>query len=249
MHIHTAGHLFGETIIEHAFPLEYRELMEVLESIEPPLRAAGPFTDRGRPPTPKRQARTIGGSKRQFLLPVDQVEMNRVINDQLRVLDWQTQPFATGDPAGTPLDRYLRGDFHKNRIFVEVEFGNTASMFRDLFKFQIAGRSRQGDVGVLIVATAKLARFFDSGVATFEQAVSLLPYMRIGIQLPVWVIGLEPFDWGPIGIRYEEMRSSAEAQGVSCHDFASAFGAPLPVVEELPRDDESKEGPDEMGSA
>ena len=50
----------------------------------------------------------------------------------------------------------------------------------DLFKFQIAGRSGIGKVGVLVVATAAVTRLFDSAVATYEQAVNLLPYMKIG---------------------------------------------------------------------
>ena len=99
-----------------------------------------------------------------------------------------------------------------------------ASAFRDLFKFQIASRSGAGRLGVLVVASDKVARFFDQGVATYEQVVRLLPYMGIGLQLPTVVVGLDLNDWTPIRARYEEMRAVAEANGLDCHPFEAVFG-------------------------
>ena len=87
----------------------------------------------------------------------------------------------------TPLG--LKGDFVRNGVFIEVEFGNVASMHRDFFKFQIANRSGAGAVGVLVVATDRFSRFFDSGVATFEIAERNRPFLAIGIQMPLWING------------------------------------------------------------
>jgi hypothetical protein len=70
-----------------------------------------------------------------------------------------------------------------------------------------------------------MSRFFDSGVATFEQAKGLLPYMRIGIQMPVWVVGIEPTSWEPIKNRYDEMYRVATEHGLACHPFESIFGS------------------------
>ena len=74
------------------------------------------------------------------------------------------------DRDGSPIDTHLRGDFEKNGVFVEVEFGNVASLYRDLFKFHIAGTSGAAEVGIIVVATAQLAAFFDQGQATWETA-------------------------------------------------------------------------------
>ena len=137
MKVTSSSHLYGETIIRYGFPEEYEELLEVLAAIEVPLRAAGPFTTRGRPATPKRQRRKIAGQERYVLMPIDQKHLNAKIDEALRVKDWTRQPFAAREAIGTPLDSSLKGDFSKNGVFVEVEFGNAASLFRDLFKFQI----------------------------------------------------------------------------------------------------------------
>lgn len=236
------SHLHGEVIVEHAFPEEHHSLVEVLSEARIPLRPADEFTRTGRPLKPKRHLRTIGGAKRPFLLPVDQAEMNRALDRALRSKDWDPQPIAAGGLAGSEAPLGLRGDFVRNRVFVEVEFGNTASIFRDLFKFQVANRSAAGDVAVLIVATERFARFFDSGVATFETLQRLLPYLALGIQMPIWIVGIEPADFGAIGERYEEMRRLCEENGVQCHPWDLAFGAELPVAE-LPPDEGGDEPP------
>ena len=80
-------------------------------------------------------------------------------------------------------------------------------------------------MGVLVVASDKVARFFDQGVATFEQVTRLLPYMGIGLQLPTVVVGLDLNDWYAVRLRYEEMRAVAEANGLDCHPWESVFGA------------------------
>jgi hypothetical protein len=225
------SHLFGETIVEHGRPSEYNELISVLGGLELPLRPSEPFTDQGRPTTPKRQMKRIGGQRKYALFPVDQGQLNQLLHDRLRDAGWTAEPVAAGSPLGIPADLSLRGDFAKEQVFVEVEFGNAASIYRDLFKFQVASRSRLGEVAILIVATTQLAKFFDSGVATFEQAAGLVPYMRIGIQMPVWIVGIEPPTWESVQDRYIEMNIVASENGLECHDFDTIFGSMLePLV-------------------
>ena len=78
---------------------------------------------------------------------------------------------------------------------------------------------------MLIVATAQVAKFFDSGVTTAEQALGLVPYMRIGIQMPIWIIGIEPSTWTPIRERYDRMYEVATENGLTCHQFERVFGS------------------------
>ena len=125
MKITTVSHLHGETIVEHAFPEEYDELMGAVGALTPVLRPASPFTTSGRPPTPKRHMRGIRGHRRFALLPVDQNGMNVELDSRLRPFGWERQPFAATETRGR-LDAALKGDFAKNRVFVEVEFGNSA---------------------------------------------------------------------------------------------------------------------------
>jgi hypothetical protein len=231
MKIRSASHLHGETILRHDFPACYSDIMGVLQELVVSLRDAGPFqVGRGKPP--KRQERRIGGLRRYAMMPVHQVDMNRAIRNAMRERNWDKEPLAAHIPGGTPVDNLLRGDFVKEGVFVEVEFGNVASMFRDLFKFQIAARSGVGEVAVLIVAVAQMAKLIDQAVATFEQADGLRPYMAIGIQMPIWIAGIEPSSYGPVKSRYDEMFAVATANGLDCHDFATAMGAPMPVEDE-----------------
>lgn len=219
MKLRLASHLHAETILKGEFASEWKALQDVLTSAPVPLRAASPFTATGRPMRPKRQMRTLGGKKALALLPIDQVALNNYLDASLGALGWARQPFVLGRSFGVELDSYLKGDFALNGVFVEVEFGNTASLFRDLFKFQIAGRSGVGKVGVLVVATGPMTRLFDSGVAMFEQAEKLLPAMNIGLALPTLIIGLEIDDWNQVKDRFSEMKRIAEEQALVCHDF------------------------------
>ena len=74
-----------------------------------------------------------------------------------RQLSWDPSADRRGDFVPGPIPSGLLGDFAKGGIFVEVEFGNMASAFRDLFKFQIASRSGAGRLGVLVVASDRVA--------------------------------------------------------------------------------------------
>lgn len=213
------SHQYAETVLRGQFREEWEQLLDVLAGLDVPLRPAWPYTSTGRPKSPKRQYRHIGGVRANALMPVDQAEMNRMIRQALAALDWQPEPYILIDREGRPVDTRLRGDFEKSGVFVEVEFGNVASFYRDLFKFHIAGTTGAAKVGVIVVAMDALARLFDQGQARFEQAVSMLPYMRAGVQLPTALVGLDASDWSPVRDRYDQMRVLVEANGERCHSF------------------------------
>jgi hypothetical protein len=229
MRIESDSHQYGEVVIENAFPEEHASLIDAMSSLPIPLRPLKPFTHEGRPREPKRHTRTIAGERLPFLLPVDQAQMNRDLEAVLRRAGWSTQPIAKGNMFGRTAPLGLKGDFVRNKVFVEVEFGNIASMHRDFFKFQIANRAGAGEAAVLVCATERLAKFFDSGVTTFEAARRHIPYLAIGIQMPIWFLGFEPTNWEPIRERYEDMRTLCEENDVVSHSFDAALGAEVDV--------------------
>ena len=241
--IETASHLHGEVILEHAFPHEYDSLMGTLGGLPIPLRPVAGFTDSGRPLTPKRHMRRIGKRRRPFLLPVDQAALNARLDQSLRSAGWTPQPIASGYLGGDDVSLGLRGDFYRRGVFVEVEFGNIASFYRDIFKFQIASRAKTGHVAVLVAASERLARFFDSGITTFEAASRYLPYLAIGIQMPICFIGIEPDSFDEIGERYEELRALCKEHGLECHPFGDALGVEVldPTTAVPPGEPESGE--------
>jgi hypothetical protein len=230
MRMRVESHRYAEDVLEARFRDEWHEVREVLGTLEVPLRPAGPYTRQGRPKTPKRQQRDFGGRRANVLLPIDQSAMNGLIDDALVTLGWKRQPWVLVDQDGQPIDTRLRGDFEKNGVFIEVEFGNVASLYRDLFKFHIAGTSGAAEVGIIVVATAQLAAFFDQGQATWETATGLLPYMRVGLQLPTAIIGLDVNDWSRVQQRYDEMLAVLETNGETGHAFETVLREPTPEV-------------------
>jgi len=224
MRTRVASHQYAETVLQGQFRAEWEQLLDVLGTLDPPLRPPGPYTSTGRPKSPKRQSRTVAGRRASAIMPVDQAAMNSRIRDTLSRLGWNPEPYILIDREGNPIDTRLRGDFERSGVFVEVEFGNVASFYRDLFKFHIAGTTGAAKVGVIVVATDSLARLFDQGQARFEQAVSLLPYMRAGVQLPTAIVGLDVNDWSRIRNRYHEMQALVESNGEACHSFDEVMG-------------------------
>jgi hypothetical protein len=47
-------------------------------------------------------------------------------------------------------------------------------------------------VGVLVVPMQSFANTIDENVAHYERVVRELPYAKMSITLPIWVIGLSP---------------------------------------------------------
>jgi hypothetical protein len=158
--------------------------------------------------------------------------MNQAIDAALVERGWRRQPYILVDREGRPIDTHLRGDFEKNGVFVEVEFGNVASLYRDLFKFHIAGTTGAAEVGVIVVATSRLAALFDQGQATWEQATSLLPYLRVGLQLPTAIVGVDVTDWSAIRARYDEMYAVVAANGEAAHRFDAVMRGPAEMTAE-----------------
>src|SRR5262249_33594067 len=86
-----------------------------------------------------------------------------------------------------------------------------------------ASRSRSGEVAVLVTASERFAKFFDTNVTTYEYAVRHLPYLSIGIQMPIWIIGIEPNSYEPVRARYDEMHRLCAEHQEECHTFDAYF--------------------------
>jgi len=116
--------------------------------------------------------------------PVDQNAMNRWLDDQFKPLDWEWHPSIV---PGT----HLAGDYRKDRIQIEVQFGNMARWTYDILKFQICYSQDIIDVGILAVPMQSLAKEIGENIAHFERVSRELPHAKLSITLPILVIGLE----------------------------------------------------------
>lgn len=132
---------------------------------------------------PKKRARD--GKKRVFT--TDQLELNRLISGLFRERSWEINPLVTNDNVSN-----IRADYKKGRVQVEVQFGNMARWYTDVFKFQVSYSLGLIDVGVLITPMQNFANTIDENVAHYERIVRELPYAKMSLTLPIWVVGILP---------------------------------------------------------
>ena len=116
--------------------------------------------------------------------PVDQNAMNRWLDDQFKPRGWEWHPKIV---PGT----FLAGDYRKDRIQIEVQFGNMARWTYDILKFQICYSQDIIDVGILALPMQSLALQIGENIAYFERVSRELPHAKSSITLPILVIGLE----------------------------------------------------------
>ena len=123
--------------------------------------------------------------------PIEQAAMNRWVESKFDAHGWEVHPAIV---EGSNLE----ADFRKNRIQVEVQFGNMARWTYDVFKFQVSYSQDQIDVGILAVAQQRFCPYINSNVAQYERIVRELPHAKLSLTLPILVVGLEPEDYATL---------------------------------------------------
>lgn len=73
-----------------------------------------------------------------------QAAYNKSIAEALSAKEWNLQPRLSDSPR-------LIGDFSKGLVFGEVQFGNSATLYRDFYKFQYGMKNGLLSLAVLIV--------------------------------------------------------------------------------------------------
>ena len=102
-------------------------------------------------------------------------------------LGWEKNPFLSRDPR-------LIGDFGKNLVFGEIQFGNSATLYRDFYKFQYGHRNGLVSMCVLIVPVNP-QEFFptrsEKSITNMAEYDLALRYFTIlPISTPTMIIGL-----------------------------------------------------------
>ncbi len=117
-----------------------------------------------------------------------QAAYNKAFDKEFLKYGWKLQPILYNE---TPR---LIGDYAKNDVFVEVQFGNTATIFRDYYKFYFGLTHNLLSLAVLIVPTNPRT-FFParkksvSNMAEFDFACKY--FKLLPIPVPILVIGLK----------------------------------------------------------
>lgn len=164
---------FGQEILESKnFKPLLNEILHILENTEVPKLNP--------PKTRTRKGRT-------YTFPTDQVTLNKLLEVQFASKKWEVHPDVTGDKITN-----LKADYVKMGVQVEVQFGNMARWYTDVFKFQTSYSLRKIDIGILVVPMLDFANTIDENIADFERVTREIPYAKLSITLPILIIGVCP---------------------------------------------------------
>jgi hypothetical protein len=117
-----------------------------------------------------------------------QAGYNKAFAVTFKRLGWELQPVLRTDPK-------LIGDFRKGLVFVELQFGNSSTLYRDYYKFQYGLANGLLSLAVLIVPTTASA-FFPTrpgsvqNMAEYTLAHTCLNVLPINV--PTLLVGLLP---------------------------------------------------------
>lgn len=159
-----------------------------------------------------------GKSKNNKRLMVVQQLMNTYFDRRFSIdLGWDHHPLATAiENSGLAAD--FRKTFGNITIQAEVQFGNMARWYSDIFKLQAAYASSLIQCGLLVVPVASMATITDSNVTQFERAARELPAANLSITLPILLVGLEQDASTPvIDVRECQFASHKEIVGKKKH--------------------------------
>ncbi len=110
---------------------------------------------------------------------------NAQIAKALKTKKWEVTPKIISKSQSN-----LAADAKKGKIQVEIQFGNMARWYTDVFKFLLSYSADDIEVGILIVPMQATAAKIDENVAYYERVVRELPHAKMGITIPILVIGV-----------------------------------------------------------
>ena len=130
----------------------------------------------------------------EFIIKINNSEFkhqrgyNKAFEIEFLNLDWENNPRLSNSPR-------LIGDFRKNLVFVEIQFGNSATLYRDFYKFQYGLQNGLLSLAVLIVPTTPEDFFPTRPKSVYnmaEYSLALRYFSVLPISVPTLIIGLQP---------------------------------------------------------
>ena len=108
-----------------------------------------------------------------------QAAYNKSLSKALFDLGWRKQPRLSENPR-------LIGDFAKGLLFGEIRFGNSATLYRDFYKFQYGLQNGLLSLAVLIVPHDEY-KFFPTRPASVKNMANFPLALRYFTVLPISV--------------------------------------------------------------
>lgn len=161
----------AESILEKEFEKEFSEIIRVIKSVDFVLLE-------------KKITRTRNG-KVVAIKNISPTLTNKEIFLALKRKGWEITPRIISKSESN-----LAADAKKGKIQVEVQLGNMARWYTDVFKFLLSYSADDIEVGILVVPMQSTANKIDENVVYFERVVRELPHAKMGITIPILVIGI-----------------------------------------------------------
>lgn len=152
MRLHFQDYRYAEAVLDHVnFKISKREVLEILQKATAPLLDAENANPKsGGVKRRKRSGLKGSSTARYFFLPVDQKRLNVNLDSEFATYDWERQPRIVPIAKAGGSATGLKGDYKKGRLHIEVQFGNMARWYSDVFKFQLSySLDSMGDVLVV----------------------------------------------------------------------------------------------------
>ena len=129
-----------------------------------------------------------------------QTRLNSELDTRFQAKGWQTQvdSLLRIETEARSGKKNIDCRHPTQRVDVEVEFGNVASFYRDIFKLNIAKKSQQIDVGVIVTGNRRIASAVGENVASYERFRDELGITWRHIanaDCPVVLYGLQPLSY------------------------------------------------------
>ncbi len=168
----TYSYRHAEAILLHEFAQEMQEITDVIATVQWQASPKGP--------TPR-----VRDGRQVAMLSINQAATNREFDREIEQRGWERHPRIVSQSESR-----LVADFKKGPIQIEVQFGNMARWYTDIFKFLLSYAADDIEIGVLIVPMQCSARQIDENVVYFERVVRELPHAKMAVTIPVWVVGV-----------------------------------------------------------
>lgn len=197
------SHLNGEEYLLVHYKELYKEIIEVIESID-----ASKFI------TKESKEKTMTG--KMLYSPID---LNKAFNEKFKFSGWhekryqyyitteqkllpelitlpydKQKDFLISNGIKEPISSYKQTDFVKEQIAVEVQFGKYAFVAFDLFvKHLLFFSGGVINLGIEVLPTKKMQSQMSSGVAYYEGEVyNVIRHGRNNPPVPLLILGIEP---------------------------------------------------------
>jgi hypothetical protein len=168
----TYSYRHAEAILQHEYTQEMDEIKQVISAVEWMPVSDGPVTR-------KRGGRVV------LVKYIDQVNTNKRFGEEFQARGWACHP-----PIVSATESNLVADFKRGVVQVEVQFGNMARWYTDIFKFLLSYAANDIEIGVLVVPMQCSAGQIDENVVYFERVLRELPHAKMAVTIPVWVVGV-----------------------------------------------------------